>query len=127
MLIVGAAVIGSLASLFTANQKCMSDAEATIKRHRKLMHEIHERRSDFAQTILDATSVAELKALHNTKNAALRYTYIEFQGRTLRDLEDEEILLGSKLNIALTPALALRMESSCVKPIGCSRAGQGGE
>jgi hypothetical protein len=110
VLITGAAIIGGIGALFAANQKCMSDAEATVERHKRLVDEILERRSDFAQAILDATSVAQLKTLNDIKNAAFRYTYFEFQGRTLRELEDEEIRLGYKLDIPSTPALKLQME-----------------
>lgn len=105
ILTIASFIIGAGGAVITQAQRCRSNAEANILQFRKVSAEIESRRRAFVGYILAAQSMQELKA----SAAKLRsyYLYVEFRGRTLGELTQEEIALGPKMNVTDFPGFYL--------------------
>lgn len=86
---LSAGALGVWSAVFNGMQACRADAEQTLTHYQRLETEIFDRLRDLYGAILRAKSLKELIDSPALVKRQDGYVYVEFKGRTLKDLEDE--------------------------------------
>jgi hypothetical protein len=89
--------VGIVGAIYQDVERCRTEADHVVATYQRLSTEIGTRYGDLAHAIHEADTVAELRKSAVVQNWDQQYTFLEFKGRTLTDLEDEYWRVAVKL------------------------------
>lgn len=89
--------VGLFGAVYQDMRRCRVEADRAVFNFHRLGTEIANRRQRLYQAIADASSINDLRADEVVAGRESWYTYLDFQGRTIKDLEGEYVQVGKRL------------------------------